>query len=318
MIFLALIGLTVVIYLQYWHAEKYVSGAIITGPRGSGKTRLLTIKTVRSYRWQKLLYKLHLIKDEPRVYSNVPLRLTKHDYAYVLKREHILMTEKLPEGSMIFWDEQGTSANQYSSADPNVITENYIKGFHCLENFQRFYRHFIGKSQGTVGATDQATGDVNIQIRRRYDKAYQLEHFRRWLWIMPFYKVNVRPLLMSEGDVQNVASVDRVQGEKPRYFFGFLPYKWMDIQHYDTYCYSLAYDKPNPCFVDNVPFDNWQDNPHGLKTDYIIELRQSDEEKAATAYQKWLINSGKTYREKVGKPTKAETAPAKPQIELPF
>ena len=116
-------------------------------------------------------------KYEPRVFSNIPLRLTRKIWADVLKREHILMTEDLPKGATVFIDEIGIMVNQYSHGDPNIISDHYVDRFNCAEIFTRFYRHFIGENEGDFVCTDQAVGDVNIQFRRRFDKALQLKHF---------------------------------------------------------------------------------------------------------------------------------------------
>ena len=305
-ILIALI-LLVVIAWQWLKADPVPSGSpIITGPRGAGKTRFAVLRIVRSFRSKYFWWKLRKIpvlgwfapKYEPRVYSNIPLRLTRKVWASVLKREHILMTEDLPKGSTVFIDEIGVMVNQYSHGDPNIISDHYIDNFHCAEIFTRFYRHFIGENEGDFVCTDQAVGDVNIQFRRRFDKALQLHHFHRFLSVLPFYKVPVEILDISEGEVQNTKNVNDVKGEKGHYFFGWLPYnRWLFIRmpwhylNYATHCYALAYEQKR--FVSTVPFDNWKDNPDGLYTNYIIELRSTDAEKAAYNARKKLISAGK-------------------------
>ncbi|MBQ7322536.1 MAG: hypothetical protein IJW99_10605 [Clostridia bacterium] len=300
--------LIIVIIFQWIKADPVPHGSpIITGPRGAGKTRFAVLRIVRKFRSKYFWWKVRKVpfvgwlmapKYEPRVYSNIPLRLTRKVWANVLKREHILMTEDLPKGSTVFIDEIGVMVNQYSHGDPNIISDHYIDNFYCAEIFTRFYRHFIGENEGDFVCTDQAVGDVNIQFRRRFDKALQLHHFHRFLFVLPFYKVPVEILDISEGEVQNTKNVNDVKGEKGHYFFGWLPYnRWFFIRmpwhylNYATHCYALAYQQKR--FVPTVPFDNWKDNPDGLYTNYIIELRSTDAEKAAYNARKKLISAGK-------------------------
>ena len=289
----------IVILFQFLKSEPFPEGSpIITGARGAGKTRLATILTVKKYRRDLFWWKLRKIpilnfffpQYEPRVYSNIPLRLTRKRWAYVLKREHVLMTEPLPKGSTIFWDEIGASVNQYSHSDPNIISDNYVEQFHCAEIFVRFYRHFVGENQGDFRCTDQATGDVNIQFRRRFDKALQLENFHRFWLFLPFYKVYVDELSISEGEVQNTKNVNAVRGESRKYYFGWLPYNFLGIKNYSTHCYQRASELD--CFVSSVPFENWKDNPDGLCTNYMIDLRSTVSEQAAYNARKKLISKG--------------------------
>ena len=291
----------ILIVWNFVKSEPIPKGSpIITGARGAGKTRFAVIRIVANYRSKRFWWRFHKVpllnwfspKYEPHVYSNIPLRLTRKIYADVLKREHILMTEDLPKGSTVFIDEIGVMVNQYSHGDPNIISDHYIDNFHCAEIFTRFYRHFIGENEGDFVCTDQAVGDVNIQFRRRFDKALQLQHFHRFLGFMPFYKVYVDILDISEGEVQNTKNVNDVKGEKRKFFFGFLPWElpFISYRNYATHCYARAYEQKR--FVSSVPFDNWKDNPDGLYTNYIIELRSTEAEQAAYNARKKLIAKG--------------------------
>ena len=300
---LLLIGFAVLIVWTMIRAEPIPKGSpIITGARGAGKTRFAVLRLVLAYRWKRFCWRIRNVwvigwllapEYEPRVFSNIPLRLTRKIYADVLKREHVLMTEKLPKGATVFVDEIGMMVNQYSHSDPNIISDHYVERFHCAEIFTRFYRHFIGENEGDFICTDQAVGDVNVQFRRRFDKAFQLQGFHRFLYLpfMPFYKVNVELLDISEGDVQNTKNVNNVLGERKTYFFGYLPlqFPW-SYRNYATHCYTPAYERGR--FIDRVDFENWQDNPDGLYTDYIIDLRSDDREQAAYNARKRLISRG--------------------------
>lgn len=300
-----LIVLVALVVWNYFRSEPIPSGSpIITGARGAGKTRFAVLRLVLNYRFKHFGWKIRKVpivgwlfspKYEPHVYSNIPLRLTRKVWADVLTKEHILMFDELPKGSTVFIDEIGCMVNQYSHGDPNVISENYIQNFHCAEIFTRFFRHFIGENEGDFVCTDQAVGDVNIQFRRRFDKALQLRGFHRFLYLpfMPFYKVSVDILDISEGDVQNTKNINSVLGERGKFFFGYLPiqFPW-SIRNYSTHCYAKAYEHKK--FVSSVPFKNWGDNPDGLYTNYLIELRLNDAEKAALSAKKKLIAKGIT------------------------
>lgn len=294
-----LLAFAILIVWNFVKSEPIPRGSpIITGARGAGKTRFAVLRIVGAYRSKRFLWRFRKVpllnwfspKYEPHVYSNIPLRLTRKVYADVLKREHILMTADLPKGSTVFIDEIGIMVNQYSHGDPNIISEHYVDQFHCAEIFTRFFRHFIGENEGDFVCTDQAVGDVNIQFRRRFDKALQLRGFHRFLHL-PFYKVAVDILDISEGDVQNTKNVNDVRGERQKFFFGYLPlqFPWSYL-NYATHCYARAYEQK--CFVSSVPFSNWIDNPDGLYTNYIIELRSDETEMAAHNARKKLISKG--------------------------
>ena len=297
-----LLAFVILIVWNFVKSEPIPGGSpIITGARGAGKTRFAVLRIVRAYRSKRFWWRLRKVpllnwfspKYEPHVYSNIPLRLTRKIYADVLRREHILMTEDLPKGSTVFIDEIGIMVNQYSHGDPNIISEHYVDQFHCAEIFTRFFRHFVGENEGDFVCTDQAVGDVNIQFRRRFDKALQLRGFHRFLRLpfMPFYKVGVDILDISEGDVQNTKNVNNVRGERQKFFFGYLPlqFPWSYF-NYATHCYARAYEQKQ--FVSSVPFTNWKDNPDGLYTNYIIELRSDETEMAAHNARKKLISKG--------------------------
>lgn len=309
-LWIALIVATVAVVWQYWHAEKNKREVvrIRTGSLGSGKTFTTVKDLIKDYKKLNLRYRFrkHPIARllygndirRPEVYSSIPLRLNKKKWSNVLKREHLLCQELFPEDCvpLVMWDEVGLSANQYSFKDDNIISHNINEKYQCLEAFMRFYRHFYGDRDDNcrVYTTDQATGEVCINIRRRFGTAYNLEDFHRWLGFMPFYKVNVRPMVMAEDSIENINNVKSDEDEKDKYYFGFLPYRWMNkllgVKRYDSHCFVIA---KSMGFVSEVPFDNWQDNPYGYLTNYCPDLRKNkaDRQKSAAAVDSDLTDN---------------------------
>lgn len=179
----------------------------------------------------------------------------------VLKREHLLLQELFPDDELplVLWDEAGLSCNQYSYDDPNVVSENINDSWQCVEVFIRLFRHFYGDRGDNVRlyVTDQATGDICIALRRRFGFIDNLSGFGRWLLVLPFYKVNVTRLFMAEDSVQNNNSLQIGKEIKEKYYFGWLPYRWMSVKHYDSHCFKPARTLG---FAREVSFDCWSDS----------------------------------------------------------
>ena len=176
-----------------------------------------------------------------------------------MKREHLLFQELLPENCVILISEFSEIASNLDYANPLVVL--------YLDMWIRLIRHFYN---AYVFIDDQAFGQVLINIRRRTNTVYNLSHFRRWLLITPFYKVNVDVLKC----IEDTVNVNNIEETNDNYLFGFLPYKWMKKRKYNTRCYQ---DVKYTGFTFRAP-DEWSDD---LKTNYIIDLScTKDEEKA--------------------------------------
>jgi|GEM_PF-1251815 len=307
-LFVGSIVLVIVIIVQLVNAKKPKREVVKlrSGSLGSGKTLLSSINVKRDYRFLKFLYrhrknfilrffKLALDK-EPRVYSNIPIYLGHKEYADVLTREHMLCIETFPSNvtPLVLWDEAGMSASQYSYDDPNIISDNVNDNSRCVEVFIRLFRHFYGegnRDRCRLYLTDQATGDICINLRRRFGSVDCLSNFRRFLGFTPFYKIDVNTLMMQEDNVVNTNNTMRDPDKKQEYYFGFLPYRWM--QRHPAYS-SHAYhgEKYVGHFVSSLPFTNWKDNnfvyvdDNGVEhlekmmTNYCPDLRMSRDELA--------------------------------------
>lgn len=225
-----------------------------------------------------------------------------YQYSEVLTREHLLIESTFPDDvtPIVLIDELGTIANQYSYSDPHIVSSNLNDNYRCIETFIRFFRHYYGEGNGDncrLFITDQSSGNITVGIRRRLSTIDYLSDFHRWLFVMPFYKVHVREMLLCDDNMQNVNQTQSPAqfGGKPAavpepYYFGFLPYKRFSRCHYDSHAYSQTRFYG---FVPRVNFTNWQQNDftwidcYGhlhcdvLKTNYCPDLRMSLAEKKA-------------------------------------
>lgn len=285
-IILAAVILLVVIIKQFLGAEKKTEEVVKmrSGAVGSGKTALCGIDILKDYkrlykRWKRNKKKFR----RPVIYSNIPFRMSRKRWAKVLKREHLLLQELFPDDELplVLWDEAGLSCNQYSYDDPNVVSENINDSWQCVEVFIRLFRHFYGDRGDNVRlyVTDQATGDICIALRRRFGFIDNLSGFGRWLLVLPFYKVNVTRLFMAEDSIQNNNALQIGEEVKEKYYFGWLPYRWMSVKHYDSHCFKPVRTLG---FAREVSFDCWSDNtmPDKLTTNYVPDIRLTVEEKA--------------------------------------
>lgn len=294
----AILGVYIVIVKM--RAEKITKNTVVafTGSLGTGKTYIGTHYAKKCYRKQKIKHLLYSIlpkplkslihggKEKARLYSNIPIiighkhiKLTGSKrkksvplYSTPLSSEVITLKKRIPESSIIFIDEIGQFASQYDYDNPRVMEQ-----FH---HFVRFYRHFI---DGRLIVTDQSSDNIVVQLRRRINLIYNLNDFKRFWFIMPYYKVNVTPVLSLEG-IKQAETVE----EKERYFFGSLPYWWQKKKRiYDSRCYSQLYYKSALRQQGSSFF--------GIKTRYFIDLNCENGDKREYTrnkqkYQEYLYN----------------------------
>lgn len=256
------VGFLILVVLQFIRAKKIGKGERVisfSGEPGAGKTFNVCERAAARYKELKLKYKLGLLDgDEPTVWSNFPA-VIGGEKTHVLKREHLLFQELLPENCVIMFSEFSEIASNLEYANPLVTL--------YLDMWIRMIRHFYN---AYVIIDDQAFGQVLINIRRRTNTVYNLSNFRRWLWITPFYKVDVDVLKC----IEDTINVNNIEEENNDYLFGFFPYKWMNKRKYDTRCYSNC---KYTGFTFKAP-EVWADD---LKTNYIIDLSCTKEEEKA-------------------------------------
>jgi len=227
--------LTIVIVRQY--IGSYTVGdeniVLFSGAPGTNKTYLCVKYAIKRYNKQIFKYYLKRLKnkvlfwrkkedlEKPRLYSNIPIRLSKKDWSYKLDKEHLLLVKKINKGSVIVLDEIGEVANQYSYN--NVLVQ---------VNFQelvRFVRHY--GQEWYIYTTEQAIENVVVQVRRRIALNLILYKLRKYPF--RFFKV-----LLKE-EIINSPAMSLTPSEQVHYVFG--RYKKEKKKYYDTHCYSERY-----------------------------------------------------------------------------
>lgn len=272
---LVILVVAIIIYIKkrpYSVPEQYIemyAGTVGSGKSYKGVNTVLDyyfrqVKRHKRYKRKGLIWKIYRFfvpesRYEPNLYSNIPIRIRgrgkKAEYCHVLKKEHLLMQEKLPEGAIIFIDEVGSFASQWDFDNPQVQEQ--------LQTFLRFFRHFL---DGRMVVTDQSVSRVVKPIRELIGRVFWLHDFHRMWKILPIYEVNVIPLMMLDDVSQKEQDDEEEKKDKLRVFRGFLPYKWMRMQRYASRCYRSLYD---------YPADRKITYYRSYETTYLIDLQVS-------------------------------------------
>lgn len=227
---------------------------LYTGGLGSGKTYRAVECGYRAYRKAIVRYKIRRIlhprkyknAEKPRLYG-AGIRISDRHGNIIsedMTIDHFLQRERMPEHSVVVFDEVGDVLSQWDFDLQLVLPE--------LDRFIRWFRHFI---DGRMFMTDQVSSNVSKFIRTRCNRTYNVSNFRRFWGVLPFYKIDVEVMLMSEDNTQNVNKtqtnkegmifVHNRQVSLP-YFIGYLPYR-RSKNRYDSRAYSDFYeckDKP--------------------------------------------------------------------------
>lgn len=193
------------------------------------------------------------------LYSNIPLQinLSKKNpkYALPLTREHLLMLDVLPERCVVLIDELGQVCSQWEFDNPFVMQN--------VQTLVRFFRHF---TNGKMFVTDQVSSNIVKPIRDRLGYVFQLNDFHRDMFLLPFFKVDCIPLQNLDDGGTNIET-DLGELEK-FYFYGFLPYKWMKLKHYESRCFRKLYTDNAVREIDH--YDN-------LYTTYLMDISVSQD-----------------------------------------
>lgn len=145
------------------------SGKTFSGEKaGSWKYSIILL----GYLIRKPILKLFKRPPEsiPLYLTNIPVRLKlfhrliwrlsgngKRLYSSKLKSEHLLLLERIPEGSVLLLDEFSATLTQFDFKSPNV---------NVLDEFFRWCRHYFN---GTIIITDQCSENIVLQVRRRFN-----------------------------------------------------------------------------------------------------------------------------------------------------
>lgn len=263
-----IVGIAIYIVYKYAKAYRLPENCILcfTGTLGAGKTYRAVDDALRLYkkqRFQHSLYKkfpfiVHWLPDSKypaSLYSTIPIQINlskKHpEYCEVLKKEHLMLEELLPEKCVLVVDEFGSIASQWEFDNPFVMER--------LEKFVRFYRQWLN---GRMFCMDQTSDSIVKPVRDRVGYIYCFNNFRRMWGFLPFYMLDVIPILMTD-----VGRTELQQEEPTQYYLiGFLPYKWMNIKHYESRCFKPLYRENAVRTLDK--FDS-------LFTRYLIDISVS-------------------------------------------
>lgn len=228
LILLLILGIVLWKVLRSYRLRTHDTIVAFTGGLGSGKS-LLSVQTAikllkkqrRKVKWKNKFRKKNNRKPEPLLYSSIPVKISRVEKAVILTERHLLLEDKLVEGSVIFLDEIGSFCSQFDFKAKNADV---------FDEFVRFFRHYT--KGGYFVCNDQCSENIVLQVRRRINTVYNLMGFRRWFGI--FYTVKVRNISISE-EIKTIETEDREDNMTS--LFGILPL----YRRYDTYCYAPRY-----------------------------------------------------------------------------
>lgn len=242
-LFICLVILWLIINPYFLHYDNLVS---FTGGLGSGKSFMSVQTAIVLYRKQRFRAKIHNFfhpknKIElPELYSNIPLRISGKKMALRLKKEHLLLQERIARGSVVLLDEVDCFANQFSYNNVCIVDQTGKGDSEDTGNFDefcRFFRHYT--KGGYLIFNTQATANENLTIRRRQNQINLLFNFKKWgiplIWPSLIYTVRCRNITVS--DEVKVTEESNAE-DNMRLIIGLFPIR----RHYDTWCYSGRYD----------------------------------------------------------------------------
>lgn len=226
---LILIVAIIAIYLIYkTYFLKYDTVVSFTGGLGAGKTIESVNVSIKLLKKQRRKVKLHnlLHKNDiwptPQLYSSIPVRISKNEWAIKLTDDHLLLRSRIIPRSVVFIDEVGSFANQFEYRNPNIETN--------FDEIIRFFRHYL--KGGYFVCNDQCSENIVFYVRRRMNTVFNLMHFKKYFGV--FYTVKVRNINISE-EIKTIEDENVEDGYKLK--FGVIPL----FKRYDTYCYSERY-----------------------------------------------------------------------------
>lgn len=222
------------------YTVRYDTCVCFTGGLGAGKSFMsvdTALNLLNRNRWRTFFYNLfHPFKKRPMpmLYSNIPVRISRKEYALKLTADHLLLQAHIIPKSVVFLDEVDGFANQneYNNLNLKRLTEKVGGNF---DEYCRLYRHYT--MGGYFVCNTQCTENIVLTIRRRLNTCFNLMHFRKWgLPFLPkiIYTVKCRNITISD-EIKTVE--DKNAEDSMRTLIGFMPLR----KRYDTYCYSERY-----------------------------------------------------------------------------
>lgn len=244
-----LIVVGIIFLFWYFKTYRFHVGTLngFVGANGTGKTFCATLTAVKTFRraWRGALLDNVIImfknffrskkrqqplREMPVLASNIPLRIPFHGRAYELHEDHLLLREKLPQGSVILIDEHGQWCSQFGFNNPNAANNG------AYDEFLRLCRHY---GNFKVFVCEQCSGNLIFSCRRRLQTLNNMLSI--WFMpILPIYVARVRTVSVSE----EIKTVEQgMDGQTSRLVIGFRPLKPL----YDTRAFSERY-KTVPAF----------------------------------------------------------------------
>lgn len=219
------------------------------------KNKHIRKENIKRYKAKKPLKKEIELIPKPWIYSNIPICMDKkHNlWSRKLKKEHLLLTERIEIGSIVVIDELPQMVNQFNW-NIKEIQNN-------VNEFITFFRHYI---QGNLIITAQSMDDVVAQIRRKLNTYYWLFDFHKFLC---FYRVRICSLQTSEM-ISSITTTFIEENTKWKY--GIIWHKY-----YDSHCYSERYDRCTK--NEKKRFMRYKTNKITRFTDYDSPLDRPDD-----------------------------------------
>lgn len=200
------------------------------GTNGSGKSLHGTksaLKMLRKNTWKIRFYNLlHPFKrkEKPKLFSNIPIKKGYRIISYVLKPEHLLSMERLPEKCVVFIDEVSLWLSQMDYRNKNID---------ICDDFATLYRHYT--KGGYMVMTTQDINKCAFPYRYCTGSAFVLSDFKKHWWgLFKICSSSVRRISIN-GDIQAIEINQKEDNEERIYAHLF-------IRYYDTYAYSTRYD----------------------------------------------------------------------------
>lgn len=209
---------------------KHDTVSLYVGSLGSGKTLIGVTDSLRMLRknrmrvfWYNLFHKKKKLK--PMLYSSIPIKISKKEMSLDLKTEHILMTERIIEKSVVFIDEVSLFLNSFET----VTTNKNIK---TVEEFSTLFRHYT--KGGYLIMTTQNTAKCNYVIRYCCNECYNLSNFNTIPVIHLVYWHKIRHITLTD----DIKTIEQGQAEENAdWHIGFF-----GRRKYDTYAFSERYN----------------------------------------------------------------------------
>jgi len=243
----------IIVFLVWLWLKKYrpILGytMLVTGAPGTGKSKLTTDYALHRYRISLSKWKMTKKSKRgpmPVLCSNYPILVSgrgkNKKFSVMLKPEYVLLHEKLPKGSVYVIDEIGSLIGNHDYKNPYAKIN--------VDEWIRFIRQY-GYS---IYANDQSSDNVEVHIRRRFNKLYNLQDYRR-LWFLGIGITYIRHMSISE----DIKVIETKHSEDMKVNTSWIPLFWWK-KTYDSKAYSER--------IDTVPYAQTQ-RFDSFKTNYL-------------------------------------------------